>query len=248
MTDAHGGEGMEPAGMPSSPVAVVTGASRGIGRAVAVRLAAAGFRVALVARSVGALEELAGEIGGWALPCDVTRPEDMEALARAVDDRAGHAPDLVVAAAGVFTVAPVTELEPADLDLNLDVNLRAGILTVRSFLPGMLARRSGTIVQVGSVSGRRAFVGNAAYSASKFGIRGFHSVLLEELRGTGVRATLLEPAATDTSIWDPMDPDGNPDLPDRAAMLRPEEVADVVHFVATRPEGVWIPFLPVERS
>lgn len=249
MTDVLEEAGTETAaGTPTSPVAVVTGASRGIGRAVAIRLAAAGFQVALAARSVGALDALAREIDGWALPCDVTRPDDMAALVRAVEDRAGRSPDLVVAAAGVFTLAPVAELEPADLDLNLEVNLRAGILTVRSFLPGMLERRSGTIVQVGSVSGRKAFPGNAAYAASKFGIRGFHNVLLEELRGTGVRATLLEPAATDTSIWDPMDPDGNPGLPDRATMLRPEEVADVVHFVATRPAGVWIPFLPVERS
>lgn len=235
-------------GAPSSPVAVVTGASRGIGRAVALRLATAGFRVAGVARSVEPLESLAEATGGWALPCDVTRPEDLTALVQAVEDRAGRAPDLLVAAAGVFTLSPVVELEPADLDLNLDVNLRAGILTVRHFLPGMLGRGRGTIVQVGSVSGRKAFPGNGAYAASKFGIRGFHSVLLEELKQTGVRATLLEPAATDTSIWDPMNPDGNPGLPDRAAMLRAEEVAEMIHFVATRPDGVQIPFLPLEQS
>lgn len=235
-------------GASSSPVAVVTGASRGIGRAVALRLAEAGFRVVGVARSVEPLESLAEETGGWALPCDVTRPDDVAELAHAVQERAGRSPDLLVAAAGVFTLAPVVDLESSDLDLNLEVNLRAGILTVRHFLPGMLDRGKGTIVQVGSVSGRKAFPGNAAYSASKFGLRGFHSVLLEELRGTGVRATLLEPAATDTSIWDPMDPDGNPDLPGRAAMLRVEEVAEVVRFVATLPDGVQIPFLPVERS
>jgi NADP-dependent 3-hydroxy acid dehydrogenase YdfG len=79
-------------------------------------------------------------------------------------------------------------------------------------------------------------------------VRGFHEVLIEELRGTGVRTTLLEPAATDTSIWDPMDPDADPGLPDRAAMLRPEEVARAVAFVATRPDRVQIPFLPLEMS
>jgi NADP-dependent 3-hydroxy acid dehydrogenase YdfG len=98
------------------------------------------------------------------------------------------------------------------------------------------------------VAGRKAFPGNAAYSASKFGVRGFHEVLLEELRGTGVRATLVEPAATDTPIWDPMDPDADPNLPPREAMLRPEDVAEAVSFVVTRPEGVQIPFLPIERG
>ncbi len=229
-------------------VAVVTGASRGIGRAVALRLAAAGARVAVLARSVGELERLAEEIGGWAVPCDIT---DAEALGRAalqVREKAGRAPDIVVAAAGVFHLAPADETPLDVLDLNLDVNLRGGILTVRAFLPMMKENGAGTVVQVGSVAGRKAFPGNAAYSASKFGLRGFHEVLLEELRGTGLRATLLEPAATDTSIWDPMDPDGTPELPDRAAMLRPQEVAEAVHFVVTRPSGVQIPFLPMERS
>ena len=229
-------------------VAVVTGASRGIGRAVALRLAAAGVRVAVLSRSAGELSRLADEIDGWAIPCDVT---DAEALGRAsleVREKAGRAPEIVVGAAGVFHLAPADDTPLEVLDLNLDVNLRGGILTVRAFLPHMKDEGRGTLVQVGSVAGRKAFPGNAAYSASKFGLRGFHQVLLEELRGTGVRATLLEPAATDTSIWDPMDPDGTPELPDRVAMLAPHEVAEAVHFVVSRPAGVQIPFLPVERS
>ena len=112
----------------------------------------------------------------------------------------------------------------------------------------MLERRGGLIVNVGSVAGRKAFPGNAAYSASKFGLRGFHEVLLEEVRGTGVRATLVEPAATDTPLWDPLDPDSDPGLPDRAAMLSPDDVAEAVLFVATRPESVRIPFLSIERA
>jgi NADP-dependent 3-hydroxy acid dehydrogenase YdfG len=98
------------------------------------------------------------------------------------------------------------------------------------------------------VAGRRAFPGNGAYSAAKFGVRGLHEVLVEELRGTGVRATLLEPAATDTPIWDPLDPDADPGLPDRAAMLDPTEVARAVTFLLTRPEGVSVPLLQIERN
>ena len=90
--------------------------------------------------------------------------------------------------------------------------------------------------------------GNGAYSAAKFGVRGLHAVLDEELKGTGVRAALLEPAATDTPLWDPLDPDGREDLPSRAAMLDPARVADAVLYIVTRPPDVRIPALAVERS
>ncbi|NIP57048.1 MAG: SDR family NAD(P)-dependent oxidoreductase, partial [Gemmatimonadetes bacterium] len=121
-------------------------------------------------------------------------------------------------------------------------------LLVRAVLPGMLERGSGLIVSVGSVAGRRAFPENGAYSASKFGLRGLHEVLREELRGTGVRGTLLEPGAVDTGIWDPLDPDGRPDLPDRGRMLAPEAVAEAALFAATRPEGVCVPVVQVESA
>jgi NADP-dependent 3-hydroxy acid dehydrogenase YdfG len=110
----------------------------------------------------------------------------------------------------------------------------------------MKARGSGTIVQVSSVAGREAFTENGAYSASKFGVRGFHEVLLEELRGSGVRATLLEPAAVDTPIWDSIDRAAHPGLPPRGAMLRPSAVAECVVFVASRDPRIQIPVLPVE--
>jgi NADP-dependent 3-hydroxy acid dehydrogenase YdfG len=229
--------------------ALVTGASRGIGGAVARVLAGHGARVAVAARSERILEGLARELGGWALPGDLSTEEGVEAMLSAFRERSGGAePDILVASAGVFTLGPVEETTTAALDLNWTMNVRAAFLAVRGVLPGMKARGSGTLVLVGSVAGRKAFPGNAAYSASKYGVRGFHEVLLEELRGTGVRATLVEPAATDTPIWDPMDPDADPNLPPREAMLRPADVAEAVSFVVTRPEGVRIPFLPIERG
>jgi NADP-dependent 3-hydroxy acid dehydrogenase YdfG len=112
----------------------------------------------------------------------------------------------------------------------------------------MLERGDGLFVNVGSVAGRKAFPGNGSYSASKFGLRGFHEVLLEEIRGTGVRATLLEPAPTDTPLWDEVDRKANPGLPDSSAMLDPDDVADAVLFVATRPPTVRIPLLQIERA
>ncbi len=229
--------------------ALVTGASRGIGRAAAVALARAGARLHLLARSRDALEALADELDGAVpLPADLTREES---LAPALDDlleTLGGPPDVVVSAAGAFDLAPVALTEPGAMERSWRVNLHAPFLLLRRLLPGMLERDSGTVVHMGSVAGRVALPGNAAYASSKFGLRGLHEVLLEEIRGTGVRATLIEPAATDTALWDPLDPDADPDLPDRSAMLRPEDVAGAVLFAATRPPGVALPLLQIRRS
>ena len=228
--------------------ALVTGASRGIGRQAVERLTEAGARVWAAARSEDALAGLAEATGALPLPMDVSDDASVwDAMDRLQDTDDGP-PHLVVNSAGVFSVAACADETVKDFDRNVDVNLRGSFLVVRALLPAMLERGDGLIVNVGSVSGRKAFPGNAAYSASKFGLRGFHEVLLEELRGTGVRATLLEPAATDTSIWDPLDPDNDPHLPDRSQMLTSDDVAEAVLFLATRPARVRIPVLSMEHS
>ena len=233
--------------MSDGGVALVTGATGGIGAAVARRLAGDGFMVHVGGRRRGRLERLAAEIGGSALPFDVTVEMDV-AAARAVVESGGAGLDVLVNAAGVFDLATVVDTREEILNRNLMVNL-AGVANVtRAFLPGMLAAGSGLVVNVGSVAGWRAFPDNAAYSASKYGLRGFHDVLLEELRGTGVRACLLEPGAVDTALWDPLDPDSTPHLPDRAQMLRPEDVAGAVGFVTGLPSTVAVPLLRIERA
>ncbi len=229
-------------------VALVTGGSRGIGRAAVRLLARSGCRVAVMARGRPDVAELAEEVGGLPLFADVTDPEEVDASFRRVEVEMGDHPEIVVHAAGVFGLATVEEETLEGFDRQIDVNLRGAFIVARRALPAMRSRGGGTLVQVGSVAGRRAFPANGSYSASKFGLRGLHEVLLEELRGSGVRATLLEPAATDTSLWDPLDPDGSPELPNRSGMLRPEDVAETIHFVVSRPPHVQIPFLPVERS
>ena len=232
----------------SGRTAVVTGASGGIGRRVAERLAGAGARVWCLARSADVLRRLAADIGGHALVADL---DDDVATWTALDhmmEAGGGAPDVVVNAAGVFGIAPCATESVRAFDASLSVNLRGPFLVIRALLPAMLERGSGIIVNVGSVAGRRALPGNAAYSAAKYGLRGLHEVLLEETRGTGVRATLVEPAATDTAMWDPLDPDGDPALPDRVRMLRPGDVADAVLWAVTRPAHVRVPLLQVERS
>jgi NADP-dependent 3-hydroxy acid dehydrogenase YdfG len=239
--------------MPDEPLlaertALVTGASRGIGRAVAERLAAAGARVWGLGRSEAALASLAAETLGQSLVVDLSDDAAVWDALDGLSDELGSPPDIVVNAAGVFGLASCAEESVRGFDESLAVNVRAPFLVVRALLPGMLERGSGLIINVGSVAGRRALPNNAAYSAGKFGLRGFHEVLLEEIRGTGVRATLLEPAATDTPLWDGLDPDNDPGLPDRAEMMRPEDVADAVTFVATRPPSVRIPLLQIERA
>jgi NADP-dependent 3-hydroxy acid dehydrogenase YdfG len=228
--------------------ALVTGASRGIGAVVAERLAEAGADVWLMARSEDRIDALATRLGGRALPADLSDDASAwDALDR-LQEELGGPPSLVVNAAGAFALDPCAETTVQAFDTQVAVNLRGTFLVIRALLPGMLARADGLIVNVGSVAGRKAFPGNAAYSASKYGVRGFHEVLLEEIRDSGVRATLLEPAATDTPLWDPLDPDARPDLPDRGSMLRPDDVAEAVLFVATRPATVRIPLLQIERA
>lgn len=230
--------------------ALVTGASGGIGAAVSRRLVEAGAHVWMVARGQARLEAAAQAAGGTPLQADLARQEGRDAVGRAVQEAVGAdgAVDILVNAAGSFDLAPVSTTDPDMFDRMLDGNLRAPFLAIRALLPAMLSAGRGTVVTIGSIAGRHAFPHNGAYSAAKFGIRGLHAVLDQELHGTGVRATLLEPAATDTAIWDDIDRDANPGLPPREAMLSPDRVADAVHYIVTRPPEIRIPVFAVQRS
>jgi len=228
--------------------ALVTGGSKGIGLATAKTLADAGAAVHVLARNPEPAGPVCAANGGRVWSADVTDDADVWSVLDELQETLGGPPDLVVNSAGSFAVRPLHETSVEEFDRQLEVNLRGSFLVIRALLPAMLSRGSGDLVQVGSVAGRRAFPSNGAYSAAKYGLRGMHEVLLEELRGTGVRATLLEPAATDTPIWDPLEPDADPNLPGRDAMLRAEDVADAILFVATRPPHVRVPLLQIERG
>lgn len=228
--------------------ALVTGASKGIGAATARLLAGSGAWVGMVARTEDALARAASEMGGHAFALDVSDAAAVTGLASRFEQAAGGAPDVVVCAAGTFGLAPIADTDPMDLERHLAVNLVGPFLVMRAFLPGMLRRRSGHLVSIGSVAGRVPLPGNGAYSASKYGLRGLHEVLSEEVRGTGVRATLVEPSATDTPLWDPVDPDARPDLPSRVEMLRPEDVARAVVYAIAQPAGVEVSHVAVRRN
>ena len=231
--------------------AVVTGASRGIGAEVARRLASDGARVALVARSVDALRSLARSLGDGAatpVPCDLGDPAAIERASRLITELAGGAPDIVVNNAGAFAIAPVHETSVDVFRRTLETNLTAPFALVRAFLPAMLARGSGHLVTLGSIADRAVFPGNAAYAASKHGLRALHEVLRAELRGTGVRASLVSPGPVDTELWDEIDPDNQPGFTPRAQMLAPADVADAVRWVLLAPHTVNVDELRLSRS
>ena len=233
----------------SGKSAVVTGASRGIGAEIAHWLSIAGARVALVARNRQRLDNLASELGGGAIAVTADL-SDQVAASRAAQDIIGvfaGPPDILVNNAGVFQVASVADTSVEDFSRNLSTNLLAPFVFVRAFLTGMLERRSGHIVTIGSVSDRTIFPGNAAYAATKFGARAMHEVLRAETRGTGVRATLISPAAVNTEIWDSVRfADGS--TPDRASMLHPSAVGNAVAYALTQPATVNIDELRLSRA
>lgn len=236
--------------MTASGTAVVTGASRGIGRAVASALASNGWRIAMVARGEAALDAAARVIGPRVLPlrCDVRDERAVAALSSRVVNEFGGAPDVLVNSAGVFTLSPAHAMDTADFARSIEANLTAPFRLVRAFLPAMLQRGSGHVVSIGSIADHVALPGNSGYAASKFGLRGLHEVLRAELTGTGVRTTLVSPGPVDTAMWDEVDPDARPGFTPRARMLRPEAVAAAVMFAIEQPAQVNVDEIRVARS
>jgi NADP-dependent 3-hydroxy acid dehydrogenase YdfG len=237
------------AGPLAGRTALVTGASRGIGAAIARRLAADGARVALLARSENTLRQLATELGSDAviIPCDVSLPGAAERAAQMLA-AAGATPDIVVNNAGAFLLTPAAETSIDDFRATLEVNLIAPFTFVRTFLGGMREHRRGHVVTIGSIADRMTFPGNAAYAASKYGLRALHEVLRAELRGSGVRVTLVSPGPVNTELWDPIDPDGTAGFTPRAQMLDADAVADAVRYVVVAPAEVNVDELRLSRS
>ena len=234
----------------SGRTAVVTGASRGIGAGIASALAQQGVRVAMIARNEARLKEAAGRVkGSTPIVCDVTDPKSVQKAAAQIKSEFGGAPDILVNNAGIFGVSIVDETTPEFFAETINTNLVAPFLFVRAFLGEMKKRKSGHIITIGSIADRAIFTGNAAYSAAKFGLRAVHEVLRAELRESGVRATLISPAATDTEIWDSVtvtDPAGKPHS--TRTMLSPDDVVAAVIFALTQPDRVNIDELRLSHS
>lgn len=218
MTDLTGG------------LAVVTGASRGIGLAIAEELAARGMRVARLARSISAGQHAAFRD----IPCDVSGDDAVAGAAATILEEG--TPRVLINNAGAFTTAPVAETTPEEFRRQMEVNVIGPFLVLRALLPAM-AGTGGHVVTIGSIADYRILPGNAAYAASKHAVRALHDVVAAEYHGR-LRCTLVSPGPTDTPLWDPLDPDHRADLPDRADMLQPADVADAVVYALTRPARV----------
>ena len=211
-------------------VALVTGASRGIGAAVARALDGQGARLALASRSGDDL----GIADVFARPCDVRRPEDLDALAAEANERFGGI-DILVANAGVGAYGPVLHLPPDQLDEMIDVNVKGTLYAVRATLPYLLRSAAADIVTLASEAGRRGLPYEAVYCASKFAQVGFTRALDHELREQGVRCTNVCPGGVATDFA--MGRGRTEDMPELAGMMTAENVAEVVLFVLTRPRN-----------
>jgi NADP-dependent 3-hydroxy acid dehydrogenase YdfG len=212
-------------------------------------LAAAGASVGVVSRTLEDARAFAALLGTdhLGLEADLTDPTRVSRVIDAVQHWCG-APDILVNNAGSFPNAPLEALDPAEIAKTLQLNLEAPFQLVRAFLPAMRARRAGDIVTVGSIADRAAFTGNAAYSASKYGVRGLHEVLRAETRGTGVRAILVSPGPVNTGIWDQHAAHLGGRFPKREAMLGAEDVARSIVFAVSQPPHVDIDELRLTQS
>src|SRR5882762_6931253 len=217
---------------------------------MAEALGVQGVRVVMVARTEAKLKERAARIkGAIAIPCDVSDPKSVERATKRIASELKGPPDILVNNAGIFSVALAEETAGDTFIETINTNLVAPFLFVRAFLGDMKTRKSGHIVTLGSISDRTIYTGNAAYSAAKFGLRAFHEVLRAELRGTGVRTSLISPAATNTEMWNSVtvtDPVANPHS--KRPMLNRGDVVRVVIFALTQPDGVNIDELRLSHS
>jgi NADP-dependent 3-hydroxy acid dehydrogenase YdfG len=213
-------------------VAVVTGASRGIGAALALMLADQGVKLGLASRSGDDL----GIVGAVALPTDVRDRAQVQALVDATVAAHGGL-DIAVANAGVGAYGPFVDLDPALCDEMMDVNATGTINTAAAAVPHLSARGGGDFVSVASEAGRRGLPFEAVYCASKFAQVGFTAALNHELRPQGVRCTNVCPGGVATDFAMEEGRGRTPEMPELAGMMSAEDVAEAVMFVLTRPRG-----------
>lgn len=217
-------------------VALVTGAGRGIGRAIALRLAQSGCRVAALARTQSELDDTvrAADLHGQsapvlAVPADVTHDGDLETAVRLIMERLGRVTILVNNAGFAPPRSSVLKTSLADWDRTLATCLRAPMVLTRLVLPDMLAHGRGAIVNIASIAGKKGRAGEAAYAAAKFGLLGFTQSLFAEVRDHGIKVTAICPGVVDTDLVP-----ANRRV-DRAKFLQPSDIAEAVCDVLASP-------------
>ncbi len=209
-------------------VALVTGASRGIGAAIARSLADAGAHVALASRSGDDL----GIPGALGRVCDVRDPASLQAMVAATVERFGGL-DILVINAGVGAYGSILDLPADQLEEMIEVNVKGAIHAVRAAVPHLMRSDAADLVMIASEAGRRGLPNEAVYCASKFAQVGLTAALDHELREHGIRCTNICPGGVATDFA--MGRGRTPDMPALAGMMAPQDVADAVMFVVTRP-------------
>lgn len=218
-------------------VALITGASRGLGLAIARELSQKGAAVACLARpgpeldaAVAALQAAGAE--AMAVPADVTREAEVEAAVRATGDRWGHL-DIVILNAGTWQGAPVHETSEAQWDLLLDLNLKGAFFTLKHSIPKLTAQGRGTVVGIGSLGGLVGQPGSSAYAASKWGLRGLLESVALEVKPHRVRVSIVFPHQINSAGRSIAEAS-----PERDRVLEPADVASLVAFLCAAPEHV----------
>jgi NADP-dependent 3-hydroxy acid dehydrogenase YdfG len=223
-------------------VALVTGASKGIGRASALKLAEDGANIVIGATSADLLEVLRRDIRSLGVEClaercDVTRLSDCESLVQQSRERFGKI-DILINNAGVGFSGKIVDSDPGKAEQMVMVNLMGVYYMTRAVLPSMMERQGGDIINIGSVASLKYSPNFAMYSATKFAVRAFSEALRNEVQDHNIRVTLIHPGMTKTSFFDSFAQGGSPIPLDKGEILKPEDIANAVHFALTRPQGV----------
>jgi len=227
--------------------AIITGASRGIGRIIALTLARNGVRVSLAAKTEAQLEAVQAEIeamGGQAssFPTDVSREADVMALMRDTVERFGRL-DILVNNAAIGVFGPLVKTSTAQWDQIMAVNARGPFLTCREAIPYLKQQERSFIINISSAVGVRGYPDQAAYSASKHALMGMTKALAKEVQKDGIRVHAISPGGVDTQLIRQARPDLDPSV-----LMQPEEIADIVLFLLTRQGNAVIDEIHVRRS
>jgi 3-oxoacyl-[acyl-carrier protein] reductase len=228
-------------------VAIVTGGSRGIGRAISVALAAQGAAVVLAARSadgLGEAAELIRQAGGRAetVVTELAQEDSIRDLVRTTKEKLGRL-DILINNAGVTHSAKLDETRTEDLDRCWSINARAPFLLCREALPLLREAPAGFIVNISSVVGVKGYPLQSAYTASKHALRGMTISLAEELRSTNIRVHVVCPGGVDTGMVDSVRPDIR-----KEDLIRPEEIAELVLYLVTRRGNAVVDELHIRRA
>lgn len=220
----------------------ITGGTRGIGKAIALRLARTGAAIAICGRREDSLRDASNELkqlnpNVLGVKVDISNSKDIEACERQIRDTFGPV-DILINNAGVYRYASLLETTPEMWDTQFDINLKGSFLATRAVVPSMIERRSGTIVFISSTIAVISPPLNSCYTATKWGLEGFAGCLGQELVDAGIKVHVLRPGFTDTSIFDEI---GKPDL--EIDWIDPDEIAQAVEFLLHLPKHAQVPEL-----